>query len=141
MKHPHKALIGLLLACALLTVLAGCSSSGSSLDGTRWRLTGWTLSSLDPADLTITAQFSAGKISGNGGVNSYSGPYTTGSGAAFLAGPFASTQMAGPEPAMRGESAYFTLLGLARSYKVVDSTLTLYDKGGNESLIFTASTK
>ena len=51
------------------------------------------------------------------------------------------TEMAGPEPAMRAEAAHFTLLGQAKSYKMVDRMLTLYDKGGNESLIFEAASK
>ena len=49
--------------------------------------------------------------------------------------------MAGPEPAMRAEGAYLKLLGQASSYKVVASQLILYDKGGNESLIFEAANK
>jgi heat shock protein HslJ len=112
------------------------ASAGSSLDGTRWKLTGWTLNSLNPADFTITARFAEGQISGNSGVNTYGGPYRIGPGAAFSAGPLASTQMAGPEPAMRAETAYLTLLGQAKSYKMAGGVLTLYDGGGNESLIF-----
>jgi heat shock protein HslJ len=46
------------------------------------------------------------------------------------------TEMAGPEPAMRAESAYQQLLAQVGSYKVADGSLTLYDKGGNESLVF-----
>jgi heat shock protein HslJ len=44
--------------------------------------------------------------------------------------------MAGPEPAMRAEHAYLTLLQQARSYSISGRTLTLYDAHGNESLIF-----
>jgi heat shock protein HslJ len=57
----------------------------------------------------------------------------------FSVGRVAATQMAGPEPAMRAESAYLTLLGQAASYTLADGRLTLCDKGGNESLIFEAS--
>ena len=97
---------------------------------------GWTLSSLDPADFTITAAFADGQIAGTSAVNSYNGPYTAGEDGAFSAGPFQGTLMAGPEPAMRAETAYLTLLGEAGSYAAADGTLTLYDQGGNESLIF-----
>lgn len=145
----------LLLFLASLPALAGCSgcessdgvppaggpSPGGSLDGTQWSLSEWTVSSLDPARLTITAQFADGQISGNSGVNSYSGPYTAGPGDAFSVGPLASTMMAGPEPAMRAETAYTTLLGQAKSYSVSDGMLTLYDQGGNESLIFAAANR
>jgi heat shock protein HslJ len=47
--------------------------------------------------------------------------------------------MAGPEPAMRAESAYLILLGQAKSYEMATGKLTLYDEGGNESLIFEAA--
>jgi heat shock protein HslJ len=132
-----------------LITLTGCSSGGgssgsgslgrSSLDGTQWRLTEWTLSSLSPADFTITAKFAGGRVSGNSGVNSYSGPYNLGPGTAFSVGQLAVTQMAGPEPAMRAETAYLTLLAQAKSFKTADGRLTLYDQGGNESLIFEAA--
>ena len=61
--------------------------------------------------------------------------------ASFSLGPIASTEMAGPEPAMRAESAYQTLLGQARSCKMAADTLTLYDAGGNPSLIFASQNK
>jgi hypothetical protein len=43
------------------------------VEGTQWRLTEWTLSSLNPRDFDITAEFADGKVSGHGGVNSYGG--------------------------------------------------------------------
>ena len=136
--------IGLLLMAMLLVVVIGCenisdTATGGHLDGTQWKLTGWTLSSLNPADFTITAKFSDGQISGNSGVNTYSGPYDIGSGSALSVGPLAGTEMAGSEPAMRAETAYLTLLGQVKSYKMTDGKLTLYDNGGNESLIFEAT--
>jgi hypothetical protein len=70
------------------------------------RLSEWTLSSLDPADFTITAQFSDGKISGSSGVNTYSGAVKLGPGEALSAG----------KP-------------------------TLYDAGGNGSLVFETASK
>jgi heat shock protein HslJ len=47
--------------------------------------------------------------------------------------------MAGPDLEMRAESAYMTLLAQAKSYKVDGTKLTLFDAGGNESLIFEAT--
>jgi heat shock protein HslJ len=148
----------LVLAVPLLAAtlfLAGCGSGsggagggggaspgvspGSTLDGTSWRLTGWSVSSLDPADFTITAQFADGKIAGKSAVNQYGGPYTAGPGAAFSTGDLATTMMAGPEPEMRAETAYLALLAKATSYKLEGATLTLADAGGNESLIYTAA--
>ena len=134
------AILGLTMIAALLGV-CGCSSGTGALEGTHWRLESWTLNSLNPADFTITAQFAGGQISGNSGVNSYGGPVKLGPGAAFTAGPLTSTLMAGPEPAMRAESAFTKLLAGATSYKVSSGTLTLYDGGGNESLVFAAVRK
>ena len=58
--------------------------------------------------------------------------------AAFSVGDLASTMMAGPEPDMRAETAYLTLLAQAKSYKLAGGGLRLFDENGNESLIFTA---
>ena len=137
MRQPlYSAVLAILLIGTSLLVLVGCSANRNPLDGTQWKFAGWNLNSLDPADFTITAKFTKEDISGSSGVNSYSGPYKLGSSGAFSLGQVAGTLMAGPEPAMRAESAYLILLGQASSYKVVDSELILYDKGGNESLIF-----
>ena len=62
-----------------LVALVGCSRGVSELDGTQWKLTEWTLSSLRPGDFNITARFADGQISGHSGVNTYGGPYTVGS--------------------------------------------------------------
>jgi heat shock protein HslJ len=122
--------------------IAGCAPrGGAALDGTSWRLTGWSLSSLDPNTFTITADFANGQISGKSAVNSYSGAYTAGPGSAFSVGELTSTLMAGPEPEMRAEQAYTTLLRQAKSYTLKDGLLTLSDANGNESLIFTAAAK
>jgi len=138
--RPSQAFIQLLGVGLSCVALGACSPGGRGvdrgLDGTAWKLSGWTLSSLNPADFTITATFSDGKISGRSAVNSYSGSYGAGSDGAFAVGHLVSTQMAGPEPAMRAEHAYVTLLQQARSYSRTGRTLTLFDAHGNESLIF-----
>jgi heat shock protein HslJ len=124
---------------ALASLAVACGSSGGGtpeLDGTSWRLTGWSVSAQDPNDFTITAEFKDGQISGKAAVNSYSGTYTVGPDDAFSVGAVASTKMAGPEPDMQAESTYFKLLAEARSATVDGDTLTLNDANGNESLIF-----
>jgi heat shock protein HslJ len=121
-----------------LIAVGGCAPGRDELEGTQWRLAAWTLSSLSPGEFNITAEFADGQVGGHGGVNSYGGPYTLGPGNAFVVGSIVSTEMAGPEPAMRAEGAYLTLLGQARSYRVEADRLTLFDAGGNESLIFEA---
>lgn len=135
-------LVGLLITglwiALVVAPLGGCAAPAPTLNKTRWKLTEWTLSSLNPADFTITAEFADGRISGQSGVNSYSGVCRLGPGKAFAAAQVAGTQMAGPEPAMRAESAYLALLGQARACKVTGARLTLYDEGGNVSLVFEA---
>lgn len=124
------------LLTVMLMASAACTSMGGPLEGTTWRLAGWSLSSLHPREFSITMTFADGKVSGHGGVNTYSGPYTRATGDRFSVGPLTSTEMAGPEPAMRAERAYMTLLGQAASYTMRDGRLTVYDAGGNESLMF-----
>jgi len=141
MTRRSNALAAILVFALSLIALVGCSRGDSPLDGTHWKLSDWTLSSLRPADFTITAEFADGKISGSSGVNSYSGPYELGSQNGFAVGPLAGTQMAGPESAMRAEGAYLTLLGQARSYTLAEGRLTLFDEGRNESLSFEAASR
>lgn len=123
----------------LLPAALGCggpAENEAALDGTQWRLVGWSLSSLDPNAFTITATFAHGQVSGSSAVNTYGGPYTTGPGDEFSVGDIAATTMAGPEPAMRAEQAYLTLVDAAATYRLAGGTLTLNDENGNVSLVF-----
>lgn len=131
-----------LLAVALIaaTVVAGCGGESSpSLEGTAWKLTGWSVSSQDPNEFTITAVFKDGRIGGTSAVNTYGGPYTTGDDGSFSVGELASTMMAGPEADMQAETTYLALLAAAKEFRVDGETLTLLDGGGGESLIYTAT--
>jgi len=133
----HRFLPLIVVTSIAFLALAGCAApSAPSLEGSQWRLSEWTLSSLAAGDFNITAAFANGQLSGRSGVNTYSGPVTLGADGAFVVGRLRSTLMAGTEPAMRAESAYLTLLGQARIWKIANGKLTLYDAGGNESLIF-----
>ena len=136
MHATAKRLPALLFIAMTSIAMSACSHMGSSLDQTHWKLTAWSISSRRAADTGITATFADGNISGSSGVNTYAGSYKAASGGAFSLAQLQSTEMAGPEPAMRAESAYMTLLGQAALYKRVDNRLTLYGKGGKESLIF-----
>ena len=129
----------ILIGALQLLAVVGCARGQHELDGTQWRLTEWTLSSLSAGDFDITARFADGQVSGRSGVNTYGGPYEADAGGAFSVGPLASTEMAGPEPAMRAEGAYLMLLGQAQSYRMDSGRLTLFDAGGNVSLVFEAT--
>lgn len=114
----------------------GCSAGARNLEGTSWRLTGWTVKSLNPARFPITAEFLKGMISGNSAINAYSGPIKIGPGNAFSVGFVAGTKMAGTGPAMRAEITYLELLQEATSYRTLNNTLILSDRRGRKSLTF-----
>jgi heat shock protein HslJ len=135
-----------LLAISTATVMtlgvvaaSGCGGSQASLAGTAWRLSGWSADSLDPAEFTITADFTDTEIGGTAAVNKYGGPYTADANGSFSVGAIASTRMAGPEPAMRAEDIYLKLLHEAAKYVMADGTLTLSDANDNQLLIFAAA--
>lgn len=117
------------------TALYGCGDQ-AKLDGTSWTVRSWSASSLDPADFTITASFADGRIGGTSAVNHYGGSYTATAAGGFSVGDLASTEMAGPEPAMRAETIYLRLLRRVREYRLANDQLTLLDGGGQELLVF-----
>jgi heat shock protein HslJ len=114
----------------------GSSTSAADLDGSSWRLTGWSVSSQDPNDFTITAEFKDGRVGGKSAVNQYGGPYTAGDDGSISFGDLASTMMAGPEPDMKAERIYLELLAAAGEFRIEGDTLTLSDSQGNDSLIY-----
>ena len=124
-----------LLAIVAL-VLAGCATTAPRLEGPDWRLTAWSVSSMRATDHPITARFAGGGIQGRSAVNTYRGAATVGPGSAIAFGPFATTRMAGPEPAMRAEGLYLGLLERVRSYRIDADRLMLFDDNGNELLVF-----
>ena len=76
---------------------------------------------------TLTAEFGKdGTLSGNGGCNNYSGPYTV-DGDKIKIGPLASTMMAcsDPEGVMEQETQYLAALQMAESYQVEGQVLEL----------------
>ncbi|MBN1630348.1 MAG: protease inhibitor I42 family protein [Thermoleophilia bacterium] len=108
------------------------------LEGTSWKLEGWSVSSLDSRDFEITATFEEGRMSGKAAVNLYGADCTLGTDGSFSLGPIVQTLMAGPAPAMQAETAYFGLLQQALSYVVDGDELTLLGEGADELLIFAA---
>ena len=91
------------------------------------------------ADSEVTAEFASGKVSGSGGVNSYSAPYTTSGNDAIEIGDAAATLMAGPEPLMAQEAAYFKALGEAARYRVSADALELLNDKGDTLVRFSAT--
>jgi heat shock protein HslJ len=137
-RLPIMAFSAAVLAAAVLGAGAcgGDETDPAALDGTSWKLVGWSVSSLAPADFTITADFEDARISGTSVVSSYGGPYETGPGDDYSIGPLSSTMGGGTGDEGRAERIYFDLLEAARAYAREGDTLTLYDAEGNESLVF-----
>ena len=130
-----------LCACALIMVGCGGENGAPDLDGTSWVLVAWSVSSLDPNDFTITADFEHGRIGGLAAVNNYGGPYETGSDGEFSIGPLSSTMIGATGDEARAERIFFDLLESAASCEVVGDTLTLFDEFGDEALVFTSATE
>jgi heat shock protein HslJ len=118
----------------------GTSTQAAALEGTSWRLTGWSVSSKDPNDFTITAQFKDGRIGGTSAVNQYGGPYTADDDGAFSVGELVSTMMAGPEADMDAEQMYLQLLAQVEEFAIDGDELTLSAGSGNIALIYTRET-
>ena len=67
-----RVLVFMLIAMSTITI--GCEHNdemSKSLQGTDWRLTAWSESSLDPSQFTITIAFDDSRVSGTSAVNSY----------------------------------------------------------------------
>lgn len=136
----------LLFAAALVAAGCGVTSSGSAdggtdpeaLKGVSWRLTGWSVSSQDPNDFTITAEFADGRIGGTSAVNQYGGPYTAEDDGSFSVGELVSTMMAGPEADMQAEQQYMALLAKMTSFTSDGGQLTLTD-GKGQQLVYSSS--
>ena len=114
----------------------------SSLEGTLWVMEEYRDSEGNlvpsPPEITVTAEFSDGKVSGSSGCNSYSGSYEV-NGDRIEFGLFASTMMACPEPRMALESGVLSALGSSTRFEVNDSSLTLMNDSGEVLVRFSAS--
>jgi heat shock protein HslJ len=125
-------------AIALVAIAGGCDKEQPALDGTSWKLIAWAGEEGGPKGLTITAKFANGVISGNSGVNTYSGPYESTTDGAFSVGELQSTMMAGSQEAMDAEAKYLRHLKEATSYVVTETQVALKNEQGQRVLIFTA---
>ncbi len=87
-------------------------------------------------DATLTAEFAADGVSGNGGCNQFNGPYTV-DGQNVTIGPLASTRAACPDEALQQqETAYFAALEMATTFQVTGDRLDLFRDGGTYAATF-----
>jgi heat shock protein HslJ len=124
------------LCVGAFVLSAGCIGGQQNLDGTSWRVTGFSDGAAPASVISLT--FSAdGSAGGSGGVNAYSASYTTdpAKGALTFTQPV-STLMAGPQNYMNDESRYFTTLATVTGYKVENGNLILTGSDGATLLTF-----
>ncbi|MGB7980248.1 MAG: META domain-containing protein [Candidatus Nanopelagicales bacterium] len=104
----------------------------ATLVGSAWQATGINngTGGVVSADETsaATAQFGPdGTVSGSGGCNTFTAPYTLDGSQGVEIGPVASTKMACPEPVSSTEQQFFAGLEAATTYRLEGDTLTLRD--------------
>ncbi|HEX2077695.1 MAG TPA: META domain-containing protein [Longimicrobium sp.] len=123
---------GLGLALVVLALGAGvpAQAQGGSepLAGTSWRLIELNGQPPVAGGEALTLQFAADgqQVSGYGGCNQFSGPYTQ-SGSSLRFGPLVSTRRACLEPALNTqETAYFEALESTTRYSLQGGVLVLY---------------
>ena len=119
---------------APIVVYSAGTAASAELPGSTWQATSINNGKQAVVSVvsssTVTADFgSDGKLTGNGGVNTYSATYTT-NGEAIKIGPAVSTKMAGPVPLMDQETEYFAALAKATTWKITSGRLELRDSGG-----------
>lgn len=129
---------------ALLLALAGCGTRSATVE-TGLTGTAWVLEDLSGAGVVergrATLEFDeAGRASGRGSCNRYSGPVTlTGDRISF--GPLISTKMACVEEALTAqETRFLAALEAAERYAVEGSELRIYVRGSTAPLRFSRVT-
>lgn len=121
------------LAALAAVVLVGCGSqsgNAKALEAHEWKVAKLG-SAAYSGSADITAVFSAGKLNGSTGINSYNGSYEAAKGNDISISLGAMTQRAGTPEAMKAESDYLKALSTAVSYAVDEQSLTLFDSSGN----------
>jgi len=129
-----------LAACASSDSAVG-GSSAPTLSGTTWELAqfapvGQSALVAVPDQVQATAAFTADRISGSGGCNSFTGSYTT-DGATIEIGPLATTLKACLPLISDVEAAYLARLDEATSYAITDEALTMSNDAGEVVLSYT----
>jgi heat shock protein HslJ/uncharacterized protein YraI len=108
---------------------------GSPLANTNWQLVSMYGAPL-AAGPAPTLYFSPDNmVSGSGGCNQLSGPYTL-NGSALVIGPLVSTQMMCDQALMTQEQAYIQALTAVASYEIAGNQLILRSGAGQEVLRF-----
>lgn len=127
---------------ALVPAALTAAQAGSPLDGTEW-----TLVSIDGAaaipGTTVTLAFEglegSGRVSGNGGCNSYGGSYSLDGDALSISEVFSTLMACMDDNRTEQESAYFEALQAAAGYRITGNVLTITTEDGG-ALVFSQGT-
>jgi heat shock protein HslJ len=121
-------------------VLEYTSSSGTAALSGHWDATSYYTGNAIQSVIigtTLTADFTATTISGDGGCNLFNGAYTTSGGDGITIGPVAATLRACADPAAgTQEQQYLAALQLAKTYRVTGDRLDLLRDGGTIAATF-----
>jgi len=135
----------MIVLVALALVLGACAEeevlvnppSGTSLPGTRWVATGFTVDGaggLLPAGIHLTLDFNdAGGVGGTAGCNSYFGTVTFAAGGIAITG-IGSTEMACDPEVMDREARFLAALGRVTAFTLEGDHLTLTTSDGAVSV-------
>ncbi len=132
---------GLLVCSALLAgFVYGCGEDDQedlALDGRTWIMTTYAVTGAMKDALptpSVDAIFAAprdgeGDLSGNGGINQYSGKYTV-DGDKLTVGTISSTRKAGAPAVMQQETDYLLALQTAATYQIDGDILAIKNSSG-----------
>jgi heat shock protein HslJ len=142
----RRSMILFTAVLVLPLMLLGSSSTpkggnGGNLENIQWKLTKYSADGAlkkVPRAANVYVELKDGRVSGQA-VNSYNGFYQTESNGNLTIGKVSSTRMAGPPERQAVENAYFAALQKTASYTAHRATLTLYDAGGVQILVFAKS--
>ncbi|HEX5871158.1 MAG TPA: META domain-containing protein [Longimicrobium sp.] len=128
MRSGRGLWLALVMVALGASVPAQAQGGNAPLAGTSWTLVELNGQPVLPAGEPLTLNFAADeqRVSGNGGCNQFSGPYTQ-NGASLRFGPLISTRRACvEEPLNAQETAYFQALESTTRYSVEGGQLILY---------------
>lgn len=118
-------------AAGVLVFRLAAAITDAPLEGGTWQLDSFIEGDVAShySDVTVTARFEAGQITGSAGCNSYFADYTL-AGERLTFGPVGATRMACEDNRMAVETRYLAALDSAESYTISGHTLTLNYAGG-----------
>ena len=130
-----KVVVFALVIGAVLALSACAASGANDLDGTNWKLD--SIGGVAVAH-SATLSFADGKITGNGGCNSFGGGYKLDGSTITISEPIASTLMACEGDVMDLETNYLNALQSGPTFSKSGNQLTLTTPDGM-TLVFSSA--